>query len=140
MPTTPGYPAAVKDFGAAKRDYLDVVYAAHPNDIQTEIVALETTLGVNPSVSTSPTGSVAYQAGYTFADVKARLDNIENGLFADTHTQYVKKTGSTVTGNIVLSSGATVTGVPTPSGNTDAVNKAYADSKGFSAAFLLMGA
>lgn len=140
MPTpTPGYPSAVKDFGTAHRDYIDTIYAAHPNDIQTEVVAIETTLGVSPTTSSSPTGATAYLAGFAFSDIKSRLDNIENGLFADSHTQYVKKTGSTVTGNIVLS-GATITGVPTPVGNTDVVNKSYADARGLTAAFLLMGA
>ncbi len=41
---------------------------------------------------------------------------------------YVPLTGGSVSGNITLTSGATVTGVPTPVGGTDVVNKNYADA------------
>lgn len=40
---------------------------------------------------------------------------------------YVNIGGDTMTGNLTMSSGATVTGLPAPSASTDAVNKAYVD-------------
>lgn len=38
---------------------------------------------------------------------------------------YVARTGDTMTGNLTMSDGATVTGLPTPSGNSDAVPKSF---------------
>lgn len=38
---------------------------------------------------------------------------------------YVARTGDTMTGNLTMSDGATVTGLPTPSGNADAVPKSF---------------
>lgn len=38
---------------------------------------------------------------------------------------YVARTGDTMTGNLTMSNGATVTGLPTPSGNADAVPKSF---------------
>ena len=43
-------------------------------------------------------------------------------------TDGVSNTGGSVTGTLTFSSGATVTGLPTPSLNGDAANKAYVDS------------
>ena len=41
---------------------------------------------------------------------------------------YLAKTGGTMTGNITMSSSSTITGIPTPSQNSDAANKGYVDS------------
>lgn len=41
---------------------------------------------------------------------------------------YVDVAGDTMTGNLVMSGGATVTGIPTPVNGGDAANKAYVDS------------
>jgi hypothetical protein len=40
---------------------------------------------------------------------------------------YLPETGGSVSGNITMTAGATVTGLPAPAGSTDAVNKAYVD-------------
>lgn len=40
----------------------------------------------------------------------------------------VAKAGDTMTGNLIMSGGATVTGLPTPVNATDAANKSYVDS------------
>jgi hypothetical protein len=41
---------------------------------------------------------------------------------------FLKKSGGTVTGALVIGSGGSLTGVPTPVNDTDAANKAYVDS------------
>lgn len=91
------YPASIKSF-STKVDVSDVIYASHPNTIQEEIVAIESILGVTPSLSTapSPTGTFISTAT-TFNTVAARLANIETGIVADVHTQYVNKSNGTVT-------------------------------------------
>lgn len=91
------YPASIKSF-STKVDVTDVIYASHPNTIQEEIVAIQSILGVTPSLSTapSPTGTFVSTAT-TFNTVAARLANIETGIVADVHTQYVNKTNGAVT-------------------------------------------
>ena len=48
---------------------------------------------------------------------------------ANTLAQYLKLSGGTMTGNITMSSGAKVTGLPTPTENADAVPKNYVDQQ-----------
>lgn len=140
------YPGQIVNFGADEADFTSTIYAAHPNDLRAEVVAIETILGINPNVATSPLPSGSWVPGATFSSVNTRLANIEQGIVGDSHTQYVKNTGGTVTGNITFSGGAKITGLPTPSASTDAVNKSYADSLSgvgkavISDTFLLMGA
>lgn len=95
---TASYPGTVQSF-TTKVDGTDVIYAAHPNLLQEEVVAIENTLGVNPMLSTSNLSSGTYSnTATTYANVSARLANIEQGIVADTHTQYMKLAGgSTIT-------------------------------------------
>jgi hypothetical protein len=58
------YPRAIKAF-LTRHDYTDDVMAAHVNDLQDEVSALERTLGINPQL---PNVSIA-----------ARLADLENG-------------------------------------------------------------
>lgn len=44
---------------------------------------------------------------------------------ANTLAQYLKLTGGTMTGNITMSSGSTITGLPDPVNNPDAVSFGY---------------
>lgn len=91
------YPASTVVF-TTKQNIVDIVDASHPNIIQDEIVAIESTLGVSPNLSTTPSPSGSFVATSTsFANVSARLANLETGVVADTHTQYVKKVNGTVT-------------------------------------------
>jgi len=91
------YPGSVRSF-TTKVDVTGIVYAAHPNDLQEEVVAIESILGITPSLSTTPNAGGTFAATTTsFATVSARLANIETGIVADVHTQYVNKTNGTVT-------------------------------------------
>lgn len=121
------YPGAIKSF-TTKVNNTEIIDAAHPNVIQEEVVAIETTLGTNPALSTANASTAVYNnSGTLFASVNARLANIEKGIVGDTHTQYLKNTGGTVTGTVTMS-GATITGIPAPSASSDAANKSYVDS------------
>lgn len=63
--TGASYPKAIKNF-LTRHDYTDDVMAAHINDLQNEVRALEGTLGVNPQL---PNASIA-----------ERLSALESGL------------------------------------------------------------
>ena len=96
MPST--WPGTVPAY-TTKVDITDVVQAAHPNQLQSDIQALAISLGTNPSISTSVgSGSVFNASSNTYTDVKGRMANIENGITGDSHAQYVRITGgSTIT-------------------------------------------
>lgn len=100
------YPGSVRSF-TTKVDVTGIVYAAHPNDLQEEVVAIESILGVTPSLSTTPNSGGTFNATTTsFATVSARIANIETGIVADTHTQYVKKDTLTTKGDLYAATAA----------------------------------
>lgn len=112
------YPSAVRPF-TTKTNILSVIDAADPNSLQEEVVAIETTLGVNPALSTSvlPTDSFL-GASNQYSTVSLRLANIERGIVGDSHTQYVKKVGNETITNAVSSNVAvTVRGAASQSAN-----------------------
>jgi hypothetical protein len=100
------YPTSIRVF-TTKTNVTDVVDASHPNSVQEEVVAIQSTLGASPQVSTAPSPSGTFTATSTsFLSVNARLGNIETGVVADSHSQYIRKTGDT--GNIITpASGST---------------------------------
>jgi hypothetical protein len=86
------YPSSVRVF-TTKQNVVDTVDASHPNSLQEEIVAVETALGLNPATSTTPNPTDTFNGGSTpFSTVSARIANVETGVVADSHTQYVRKT------------------------------------------------
>jgi len=85
------YPSQVRVF-TTKQNVIDTVDAAHPNSLQEEVVAIENTIGLNPATSTTPNPSSTFNAGSNnFGTITSRLANIEIGVVADSHTQYVRK-------------------------------------------------
>lgn len=99
------YPGAIRSF-TTKVNNIDIIDAAHPNVLQEEVVAIESTLGANPQISTSPTTGWI-PTSTVFATVAERLANIERGLVSDTHPQYVSRTG----GSVIVSSASDVRGL-----------------------------
>lgn len=86
------YPSSVKVF-TTHVNVTEVIDAGHPNTIQDEVVAIESTLGVTPNLSTTPSPSGTFTATSTsYANVGARLANIETGIVSDAHSQYIRKT------------------------------------------------
>ena len=109
------YPSSVKVF-TTKSNTTDVVDSSHPNSIQDEVIAIESILGVNPNVSTTPSSSGTFNAtSNNFSTLTDRLSNIETGIVSDAHIQYIKKTsdssniittGSSLTKGIVIKASA----------------------------------
>lgn len=86
------YPGSVRVF-STKSNVTDTIDASHPNTLQEEVVAIETILGTNPNLSSAANSNTAFNAASTsYGTVSARLANIENGVIADSHTQYLRKT------------------------------------------------
>lgn len=89
------YPTSVAVFGT-KQNVVDIIDASHPNSIQDEVIATQATLGTNPTLSTTPSPSGTFVASSTsFATVSARIANIETGVVADSHSQYIRKASDT---------------------------------------------
>ena len=100
------YPSNIAIF-TPKVNVTDIIDASHPNNIQDEVTAIEATLGTEPRLSTAPSPSGTFNAtATTFTTLKDRLANIETGIVADTHSQYIRKTGDSA--NIITAGGSTV--------------------------------
>lgn len=112
------YPSSVASF-TTKVDGTSYVLAADPNTLQSEVIAIEATLGVNPALSTAPLSSGTYSnVATTYSSVAARLANIEQGIVADTHTQYMKLTGgSTITAATSTTKGLVIAGAVSQTAN-----------------------
>jgi hypothetical protein len=100
------YPASIRAF-TTKVNIVDIIDETDANYLQEEVVAIESILGVTPSLSTTPSASGTFNAtSTTFATVSARLANIETGIVADTHTQYVKRDTLTTKGDLYVATAA----------------------------------
>jgi hypothetical protein len=110
------YPSSVRSF-STKRNTLDIIDASDPNGIQEEVVAIQTAIGVSPALSTAPSSSGTFSAtATTFSTLTARLANIETGIVADTHTQYIKRVGNENIANAVATNVAlSITGAASQS-------------------------
>ena len=86
------YPSSLKVF-QPKTNITDTVEAAHVNSLQEETAAIQSTLGVSPQISSTPSPSGTFiSTTNTFSSLGARLNNIETGVVSDSHTQYIRKT------------------------------------------------
>jgi len=103
------YPSQIKTF-VNKSNVVDLIDASHPNLLQEEVSAIQTVVGTNPARSTTVTSSDTFISTQTdFDNVKARIANIEKGVVADTHSQYIKKTSDG--SNVIIPTNATTKGI-----------------------------
>jgi len=105
------YPGSVRVFDT-KYNITDTVDASHPNSLQEEVVAIQSIIGVNPQISVAANASTAFNAASTtYESLSGRLANIENGVVADSHTQYLRKTADGDNSNRVDTGGSTRRGI-----------------------------
>lgn len=91
-------------------DGTEIIDASTPNNLQAEVQQIETYLGVNPHISTSPSSSGTFTAtSTTYSNLTSRLANIETGIVADTHTQYIRKTSDV--SNVIQTGSASTKGL-----------------------------
>jgi hypothetical protein len=109
------YPGSIVPF-TTKVDNTDIVEASHVNDLQLEVIAIQTIVGVNPQNGTISTSFADTDTSY--ADLNARLNNIEAGVIGDAHTQYMKRAGGeTITSATSSTKGLIVKGASSQSAN-----------------------
>ena len=102
------FPSQVKVF-VNKSNVVDLIDASHPNILQDEVNAMQTVMGTNPARSTTVTSSDTFISTQTdFDNIKARIANVEKGVVADTHSQYIKKTADG--SNVVIPTNSTTKG------------------------------
>ena len=125
---TPAYPGAVKAFGADLENIVNIVYAAHVNDLRAEVVAVETEIGLGLRKSITWANRPAFDrptsANFTWGDLSLRLTNIEAGLVStatDIHPQYFLTTGGSLTGPINMG-GNMISNLGNGTVSQDAVN------------------
>jgi len=115
MPAT--YPNSVKTF-TPKVNVIDLIQAADPNSLFDEVTAIESVIGTTPSVATAASASGWANTATDYVTLNGRLANIEKGIVADTHTQYVKIVGgSTITASTSSTKGLIVKGAASQSAN-----------------------
>lgn len=103
------YPSSIAGF-LDKVNIVDIIDASHPNSIQSEVIAIESTLGTEPNRSTTPSPTGTFNgASNLFSTVGLRLNNIEVGVVSDAHTQYLRKAGDTT--NVITIGAATTKGL-----------------------------
>jgi hypothetical protein len=102
------FPSQVKVF-VNKSNVVDLIDASHPNILQDEVNAMQTVMGTNPARSTTVSSSDTFISTQTdFDNIKARIANVEKGVVADTHSQYIKKTSDG--SNVIIPTNATTKG------------------------------
>lgn len=89
------YPNAVKTF-VSKVDLQDYVIANDVNQVYDEVTSIQATLGTLPQVS-GVWGSGTFTTTTNWSSTKARIQNIENGLYAINQTYVSNVGGSTIT-------------------------------------------
>lgn len=111
------YPTSVKAF-TPKVNIVDVIQAADPNSIFDEITAIESVIGTTPSLATAATASGWANTATDYTTIVARLANIEKGIVADSHTQYVKVVGgSSIVASTASTKGLIIKGAASQSAN-----------------------
>ena len=103
---TASYPGSVRTF-TPKVNIVDLIQAADPNSLFEEVTAIESVIGTSPSIATAAVASGWANTATDYTTISGRIANIEKGIVADTHTQYVKVAG----GSTVVTSDAGVTGL-----------------------------
>ncbi len=106
------YPSSLPSF-TTKVDNVDSVVAAHPNDLQAEVLAVQSTVGTSPVISvlnastriSSATSFNSSPISTTFSTVKERIANVERGLMGVGYVPAIDG-GSVKT---ISASGSTVT-------------------------------
>lgn len=106
---TASYPGSVKTF-STHVNVTEIIDAGHPNALQEEVAAIENTIGTSPTVATAATATGWANTATDYGTINARLANIEKGVVADAHTQYIKNSVITTAGDLLVGTGSAAVG------------------------------
>jgi hypothetical protein len=123
------YPSSVRVF-TTKSNLTDIVDASHPNFLQEEVIAIESTLGVTPGTSTTPNPVNSFTATSTaYTTLVQRLANIETGIVSDSHSQYIRKTSDA--SNVIVAGSASIKPIVVKGASSQSANLLeFQDSSG----------
>lgn len=131
---TASYPSSVKTF-TTHVNVTEIIDAGHPNSIQDEVVAIESVIGTTPSVATAASGSGWANTATDYVTVNGRLANIENGVVADAHSQYIRKSGDTA--NVITPTASTTKGLVIKAASGQTANlQEWQDSSGTAVSYI----
>jgi hypothetical protein len=80
------------------------------------------------TVTNAGTGAFLKLATDSYGRVTGTTPVLLSDIETLANTVYVQSVGDTMTGNLIFTGGATVTGIPAPTTDTEAANKAYVDA------------
>jgi len=114
----------------AYTDAGDSALQSQINDITSDFVRRDGTLAMTAAFNFGGFKGINLGTPTANSDAanKIYVDNAISSITADVDGK-VDKAGDTMTGNLVMDSGATVTGLPTPANPSDAASKAYVDAQ-----------
>jgi hypothetical protein len=75
------FPGGIASF-TTKNDTTDVIYAAHINSLQNEVLAIETVLGAAAVRTSTWSGGSSFSQTTNWTTLADRLNNIESGLLS----------------------------------------------------------
>lgn len=110
------YPGMLPNF-STKVDYVDVIFADHVNKLQDELYKTQQTLGVGILASSGWTTGTFSTTTTDWATIKARLNNIEYGLYK-AFNERVDING----GSMILSAATTTVGLLFRARNSQTAN------------------
>ena len=90
------YPSAIKTF-TRRRDLLDVILAADVNQVYDEVTEMQTVMGTFITARASGWSSGTFSEATSWSTLKARIENIETGLYTAFNNRIQSSGGSTIT-------------------------------------------
>ncbi len=90
------YPSTIKTFNR-RRDLLDVILAADINQVYDEVTEMQTVMGAFITARASGWSSGTFSEATSWSTLKARIENIETGLYTAYNNRIQASGGGTIT-------------------------------------------
>jgi hypothetical protein len=90
------YPSAIKTF-TRRRDLLDVILAADVNQVYDEVTEMQTVMGITITAKPAGWSGGTFATDTSWSTLKARIENIEAGVYTAFTNRIQSSGGSTIT-------------------------------------------
>ena len=101
------YPSAIKTF-TRRRDLLDVILAADINQVYDEVTEMQTVMGTFITAKPAGWSSGSFSEATSWSTLKARIENIEAGVYTAFNNRIQSTGGSTITPGTTSTVGLTL--------------------------------